>query len=75
VDLLFLEHDDRISLQVRHVHTFPLHLHGLMFLRHKPSHVGEEEASSRIMWVGIRFHEFVMDSVVPAPLVDAVLCS
>jgi len=73
VGLLFLESNDGVTLKVGHVNSSSLDFDCRMLLGHEPSHVGKEEPSLGIMRVGIGLGIFVMDAVVPAPLVDRVL--
>ena len=65
--------DNRILQNVGHVDhlTTPQHLG--MFRLHEPAHVGEEETSMRVMWVGVCFAELVVHSVVAHPVKYRIL--
>jgi hypothetical protein len=57
-----LEHDIRVWLQVAHVNFDTKLLDISVLFAQKPSHVGEEEASSRVVWIGICITKFVVDA-------------
>lgn len=44
-----------------------------MLAQHQPAHVREEEATLRVVRIGIGVREFVMHPVIPDPLVNMVL--
>ena len=71
--LLFLESHNRVGFKVAHIHGFAHLGHIWVFSHHQPAHVGEKEASVDVVGVGVGVRELVVDSVVPTPLVDAIL--
>ena len=68
-----LEHNYRISFQVRHVNSLPLLFHHRMFPHQQPSNVREKEASVYIVRVRICVRIFVMQAMIPTPSVQRVL--
>lgn len=70
---LLLEHDHGILLQVAHVDHLALGLHLRVLADQQPAHVGEEEATGRVMGISVSVGELVMHSMVTGPFVDAVL--
>ena len=65
--------NNRILQDVTHVDHLPVPQHFWMFRLHEPAHVGEEEASMRVMRVGICLAELVVDTVVSDPVKDRIL--
>lgn len=59
-----LESDNGISIQIGNVQLLSLFDDVGMFSTQKPSHMREKETTFSVMWVGISFGEFVMDSVI-----------
>jgi len=70
---LLLEHDDGILLNVGHVNRLALNANIGMLLAHQPTHVGEEEATTRVMGIGVCVSELVMHTMITSPFPDAVL--
>lgn len=70
---LFLPHYDRVVLQVFHADGAALGRDVRMFADHQPAHVREKEAPGRVVRVGVRVGELVVDPVVPDPFVYVVL--
>lgn len=68
-----LPDDNGILLQITHVDRGSLADHIRMFADQEPAHVREEETSLRVMGVRISVREFMMDSVIPHPLVNVIL--
>lgn len=73
VDLLALPDDHPVLLEVGHVHGATLDQHVAMLADHQPAHVREEEASLRVVRVGVGVRELVVHTMVAHPLVDVVL--
>lgn len=71
--LLFLKHDHRVGLQVFHVDAAALGHDVRMLADHQPAHVREEKPAGRVVRVGVRVGELVMDSVVADPFVYVIL--
>ena len=71
--VLFLESYDWVGLKVAHVHGFAQSGEVWVFVHQQPSHMGEEETPFDAVGVGVGVCEFVVDPVVMAPHVDAVL--
>jgi hypothetical protein len=44
-----------------------------MFLAQEPADVREKESAPGIVRIGVRVAKFVMDPVIPTPLVDVIL--
>ena len=65
--------NNRILQDVTHVDHLPVPQHFWMFRLHEPAHVGEEEASMRVMRVGICLAELVVHSVVAHPIKYRIL--
>lgn len=65
--------NQRIIIDIRHVHQFAFAQNRRMFLHHQPTHVGKEKPTIRIVGVCMGFREFVMDSVVSNPLRNRIL--
>jgi len=70
---LLLPVDDWIGLQIREIH-FSSDLDDIgMLLDEQPSHVSEEKSTCGVVRIGIGFREFVVDSVITGPMVNAAL--
>lgn len=73
-NLLSLEPDDGVVQQVGEV-QLPALLDDVAVLAHEePADVGEEEAAAGVVRVRVRLRVLVVHTVVPAPLVDVILC-
>lgn len=68
-----LEHDERVSFQVRHVDELALGDDVGMFAAHEPSDVREEEAPLRVVRVAVRVAVAMVLAMVSNPDVQAVL--
>lgn len=71
--LLLLEHDDGIGNQITEVQAFAFLHHIGMFLAQQPANMGEEEATSGIMRIGISFRELVVDTMIAGPMEGGIL--
>jgi hypothetical protein len=56
-----LEHDNGIFLEIAHIDGGALDEDVVVFSKHQPTNVGEEEASFRIVGIGISFRKFVVN--------------
>ena len=63
----------RVGFQVAQVQGFSSFDDVRVFSHHQPAHVGEKEAPVDVVGVGVGVREFMVASVVPSPLVDAIL--
>jgi len=73
LSLLFLPHDHRIGFHVFHIDRTALAGYVRMFADHQPAHVWEEKSPSRVVWVGVRVGELVVNPVISDPFVYVVL--
>lgn len=73
LSLLFLPHDHRVGFQVFHIDYTALAGYVRVFADHQPAHVWEEKSPSRVVWVGIRVGELVVNPMVSDPFVYVVL--
>lgn len=71
--LPFLPHDDIISFQVTHVNGFSLLNHIGMRSQEKPTNMCKEESSLGVMWIGICFRIFMVNTMVVGPSVSVSL--
>jgi hypothetical protein len=71
--VLFLEGDDRVSGEVREVETLALLNESRVLPAEEPAHVSKEKPTLGIMRIGMGLGVLVMNTVVPAPLPNAVL--
>lgn len=72
-NLLLMELDDGVVVDVAHVKHATFSQHFRMLIHHKPADVSKEEASIRIVGIGIGFGEFVVHTMVANPFVDRIL--
>lgn len=70
---LFLPHDHWVGFQVFHLDCATLGGHIRVLADHQPAHVREEKSPRRVVRVGVRVGELVVDPVVPDPFVYVVL--
>lgn len=68
-----MPHDNRVGFQVFHVDHATLAGHVRVLADHQPAHVREEKSPRRVVRIGVRVGELVVDSVVPDPFVYVVL--
>lgn len=73
LSLLFLPHDHRVGFQVFHIDGTALAGYVRVFADHQPAHVWEEKSPRRVVWVGVRVGELVVNPVVSDPFVYVVL--
>jgi hypothetical protein len=59
--------------EVAHVNRFASTQDFRVFLAEKPTHVGEEETSPGVVWIGVRLAKLVMHSMIPAPNINVLL--
>lgn len=71
--LLLMELNDGIVVDVAHVQQTPFSQHFRMLMHHKPADVRKEEASIRVVWIGVSFREFVVHAMVANPFVNGIL--
>ncbi len=71
--ILSLIEYNRIFQNITTIHRFTTSNDFGVLLTHEPSHVREEEAPFRIVWISVRLRELVMSSMVPSPYIDVVL--
>lgn len=64
---------DGIVVDVAHVKHATFSQHFWMLVHHKPANVRKEEASIRIVRIGISFREFMMHTMIANPFVNGVL--
>lgn len=65
--------ENGIVLQIGHVDSLSFFFDLRMLTAQKPADVSKEESSSGIMWIGIGFAEFVMNSMVSSPFNYGIL--
>ena len=72
-DLLVEEFYHGIGRDVAHVDFTTVLLHCRVPFNHQPADVGEEESTSRVVWISARFRVSVVRPVVPYPFVKVRL--
>mmetsp|Transcript_4546 Transcript_4546/g.11094 ORF Transcript_4546/g.11094 Transcript_4546/m.11094 type:complete len:257 (+) Transcript_4546:4816-5586(+) len=70
---LLLEHDERVLLQVLHIHLAPGESHLLGLLDQQPPHVRVEPAAVRVVRIRLSVAVDVVRAVVARPVVDRAL--
>jgi hypothetical protein len=70
---LVLEPQQPVVGEVAHVDFGSELSHVGVFFAHQPAHVGEEEATLRVVWIGVGVAELVVDAMVADPLDDRIL--
>lgn len=65
--------DDKILLKIAHIDRGSLVDDIRVLTDQEPAHMREEEASLCVVRVRVRVREFMMDSVIPHPLVNVIL--
>jgi len=73
MDLLALINDNGIFQEIAHIDSLASSGYSWVFSAQQPANVSKEKPTSGIVRVGIRFTEFVMDSVVSTPFVNMIL--
>lgn len=68
-----LEHAHRIPFNVAHIDAGALLLHQRMLAHHQPSHVRKEEATRKVVRIGVRVGVLVMHAMVAHPFPHAIL--
>lgn len=68
-----LEHHHFVGLYVAQVQLLALLYHIWVLAHQQPANVGEEKAPHGVVGVCICLGEFVVDTMVPDPLVDVIL--
>lgn len=69
----FLESQNRVTLQIRHIESFAFLFYLRMLTAKQPSNVRKKESSGRIMWICISFAVLVMHSVISCPINCGIL--
>jgi hypothetical protein len=69
----FLEHDDRVGLQIVEVNLLALLNHLIGFLLQKPADMRKKEPSGHRMGIVLRIGELVMQPVIPRPVENGAL--
>lgn len=64
---------DGIVVDVAHVEHTTFSQHFWMLMHHEPADVRKEEASIRIVRIGISFREFVVHTMITNPFVNGIL--
>ena len=73
VNLLFLEHYNRICLEIGEVDCFSFRNNVRVLSHHEPAAMREEESSSGVVRIGVGVRVFVVLAVVTYPNVQRVL--
>lgn len=71
--LLVEEFYHRIGCDVAHIDFTSVLLHCRVPFNHQPTDMGEEESTSRVVWISARFRVSVVRPVVPYPFVKVRL--
>lgn len=68
-----LPDDNKILLEIAHINRSPFADDIRMLTDQKPTHVRKEETPLRVVRIRVRVREFMMDSVIPHPLINMIL--
>lgn len=68
-----MESHDWIFHDVAQIEHSAFAHHLWMLVHHEPANVGKEEATIRIMWIGISLWEFMVHTMITNPFVDWIL--
>lgn len=68
-----LPYDDGVLFEIAHVDCGTLVDDVRVLANQEPTHMREEEAPLRVMRIGVRVCEFMVNSVIPYPFVNVIL--